>query len=182
MKLNVVFAAILLLAPAWTSAEIEKVAIPGSKELKLLWWPKASLPPGWHSDRGSSEFFGFNAMAPDGSTFSKAETVMYAKADFKPRVPKFKNLASLISHDIADFEGAVPGTVAKKLADLHDGDGKPFQVVSFTPGKDGNWERVAYGEEGEFYLVFTLSSRSKAGHDASIAAFTKLVAGYRERP
>jgi len=62
-------------------------------------------------------------------------------------------------------------------------DGKPLRSLTFFPpdGK-GNWERVAYGEEGEYFLIFTLSARSLESYRASLPAFETLLAGYRELP
>jgi hypothetical protein len=180
-KPAVLLAASLLLISLPSAAEIEKTAIPAGKEVRFLWWPKVMPPSGWHFDQGSSQYFSFNAMAPDGNTFSKSENVIYAKANYKPRSPEIKSLAALIQSDIAGFVESEPGTVAKREGFLKDADGKRLQVVSFTPTRSGNWERVAYGEEGDFYLVFTVSSRTKKGLAASMPAFESMLAGYRER-
>ena len=39
---------------------------------------------------------------------------------------------------------------------------------------------MSYGEEGEFYLVFTVSSRSQSGFNSAVVAYEKLIAGYRK--
>ena len=88
-------ALVLVLLSGSVHAEIEKFATPTDAGIQLQWWPKVQLPPGWHFDPGSSHHFGFNAIAPDGSTFSKAETVMYANAEYKPRVPETTTVTTI---------------------------------------------------------------------------------------
>jgi hypothetical protein len=164
------------------NAEIEKVATPTNTDIQFQWWPKVLPPTGWHFDAGSSHHFGFNAIAPDGSTFSKAKTVMYAKADYKPRVPETKSLAQLIDGDIADFHHAYPGMAVTVEPPVLTADHKPLKLVTFAPSAGGNWERVAYGEEAEFYVLFTLSSRSKSALEHAMPAFKAMVASYRVGP
>jgi hypothetical protein len=163
-------------------AEIEKIATPTDTGLVFQWWPKVQPSSGWHFDSGSSHHFGFNAMAPDGSTFSKAETVMYGKADYKPRVPEIKSLALLIQGDISDFHRAYPGMAVTTERPISSANHKSFQVVTFSPSTGGNWERVAYGEDGEFYLIFTASSRTKSGLEQAMPAFNAMVKSYRFGP
>ena len=61
------------------------------------------------------------------------------------------------------------------MAALADGDGMSLRTSSFTPTKPGNWEVVAFGEEGDYYLVLALSSRSPSGRDESVPAFKQLI-------
>src|ERR1700680_1939400 len=102
------FIALLLAAPV-ARAEIEKVTIPGEKGMSLYWWPKLPTAAGWHQDRHHSFKYGVNALAPDGATVANAETVMYAKAVYKPREPEIKSLATLIERDKKEFLANVPG-------------------------------------------------------------------------
>lgn len=173
--------ALLLLASS-AGAEIENTATPTDAGLKLQWWPKVQPPSGWHFDSGSSRQFGFNALAPDGSTFSGAETVMYAKADYKPRMPGTKSLAQLIEADISDFHRNFPGMNVSFGSPVPTADHKQFKLVTFAPSAGGNWERVAYGESAGFYLLFTISSRNKAGLERAMPAFKAMVASYRVDP
>ena len=41
-----------------------------------------------------------------------------------------------------------------------------------------NWKAVAYSEEGEYLLAFTLDAKSKAAYDKNLPAFTALVQRY----
>jgi hypothetical protein len=171
----------LILLPASASAEMEKTALVCPEQLCLYWWPRLPAIEGWHQDREQSYKIAANALAPDGSDFSKAETVMYVKASYKPKIPDTKSLEMFISDDLKSFSKDSNTTVAE-VTELVTADGKRLKSFTFFPVNSGNWERVAYGEEGDFYLVFTLSSRTEAGYKKALAAYEALVRGYREKP
>ena len=162
-------------------AEIEKIATMGDGGIRFTWWPKVKIPDGWFHEHRDSLGYGFNALAPLNASFSNAETVMYARAVYKPR-EQAKTLDELIANDRADFGAKEPGLEVAELDALATADGKKMRVFAFTPKKGGNWERVAYGEEGEFFLVFVLSSRTAAGRARAVPDFEKLVREYREKP
>ncbi len=61
-----------LLAVAPAPAEIEMVAVPTERDLAYHWWPKITIPDGWHHERNASVYFSLNALAPDGFTFDDA--------------------------------------------------------------------------------------------------------------
>ena len=180
MRLSLLLIIALLFAVPSAQADIEKIAIPGEKGMSFYWWPKLPSVAGWHQDKDSSFHFSVNALAPDNSTFSNSETVMYAKAIFKPRDPEMKSLEMLIARDKKDFLANVPGVEIREVKSLVTADGKQFKSFLFIPKGSGNWERVTYGEEGEFFLIFTVSSRSKSGYDAMESTYEKLIGLYKE--
>ena len=162
-------------------AEIEKHGHPCETGICLYWWPKLPALNGWHQDAQASERYGANALAPDGSTFKDAETVMYAKAPYKPRVPELKSIEDLIASDKKDFVENSPGLVVSETKPLTTGDGEKFRSITFFPSGQGNWEHVSYGEEGEFYLIFTISSRTKRGYEKALPAYEALIRNYKEK-
>ena len=170
----------LLAITAPAQGEILKFMIPSEKGLSAKWWPKVPALPGWHQDQGASEHFSLNALAPDGSTFARAEAVMMAKANYKPRQPKITTLAQLVEDDRKSTLAVLPDARITALPDMKDADGKRLLVRAFAPGKDGkgNWEAVAYGEEGDFFLIFTLSARSQKSYQQNFKMFETLVARY----
>jgi hypothetical protein len=174
--------ATFLIASSAALADIEKIAIPSESGLRFYWWPKVTPLSGWHRDREHSFHYSVNALAPDGFTFANAATVMYAKAVYKPREPDVKSLEMLIAKDKRNFLAAIPDIVIEEAATLTTADGQKLRTFTFFPKSQGNWERVAYAEEGEFYVVFTLSSRTVNGYKDSLRAFEQLVAQYREKP
>jgi hypothetical protein len=182
--MKILAAALLVFFACPAGAEMEKIAMPTESGIKFMWWPKVDAPKGWHFDQGSSYHFSFNAIAPDGSTFSKAETVMYARADYKPRISETKSLETYISNDMAAFKRSSPTLTASREAPIPGQGELSFRVVSYSPGEGspGNWERVAYGEDGDYYLAFVISSRTSTGLSGALPAFDAFVAGYRPGP
>lgn len=178
-----IFLALLITLSAPTSAEIYKVVIPDERcgGMCFYWWPVLPEVDGWQQDLPNSYRYSANAQAPLGESFSNAESVIYAKALFKPRMPETKSLSQLIADDQSEFkEHSDP--IITILEPITTGDGKEFQSFQFFPKHKGNYERVSYGEEGEFYLVFTLSSRSKEGYESAMPAYLEFVGQYREMP
>jgi hypothetical protein len=171
----------LVLAPTAGVAEIFKLAVPADQGMKFYWWPKLPAIPGWEHDEDVSRSNGVNMLVPVGGTFLKAPAVIYARAMFKPRVPETKSLTQLISDDKATFAKEFPGIVVVELDPIADGDGKAHRLFSYSPSKKGSWELVAYGEEGEFYLIFTVSGNSKEALEQATPDFRKVLTQYRER-
>ncbi len=179
MKIIPLLCLSLLLAPSYCHGEIEKVAVTSQRGMELFWWPKVSPPSGFFFDEAASRQTAVKMLVPNGFTFSSAETVIYAKASFKPRIPEVKSLQALIDKDLAEFQGHDPKLIVNPGPAIKDGDNRQLQVFSFVPSAQGNWETVAYSEEGEFYLLFTISSRSKAGYEACLPLFKTMIEGYR---
>jgi len=186
MKMNLISQLLMLVflvaLATVAGAEVEKIATPNQKGLGFVWWPKLPAIDGWKQDNEASWHFGTNALAPVGATFSNAETVMYAKALFKSRIPDAKTLVEFIARDKADILKQSPNTMVDPAANLTTADRRSAITVEYLPKGAGNWERVAYLEEGEFYLVFTISSRTQNGFEANMAAFERLISQYREKP
>ena len=173
------FAIVLVAASATASAEIEKVAVPADNGLKLYWWPKLPDVAGWHFDRDASHHYGFAAWAPDNFTFADAETVIYARAIYKPRDPETKSLDMLIERDKQHFLEKSPGTRVESAPSLPTADGRRFRSLAFSQSSSGTWDRAAYGEEGDFYLMFIISSRSQSGYQKAMPTFETFIARYK---
>jgi len=171
---------ILLLAMT-AHAEIEKLAQVCDTGICFYWWPKLPHLQGWHQDKDQSLNYGVNALAPDGFTFANAESVMYAEASYKPRVPETKSLGTLIADDKRRFLASAPGIVISEVREVTTGDGQKMRSFTFFPRSKGNWEEVSYGEEGQFYLIFTLSSRSQEGFDKAQDTYRDLIAHYKAK-
>jgi hypothetical protein len=183
MKSSVILLLVALLAiPDIASSEIYKLAVPGEKAMEFYWWPVLGQVPGWSHDEEASRANSANILVPKGSSFSSAPAVIYGKAMFKPRVPNTKSLGQLIADDRKAFEHDFPGVAISELAAVSDGDGKKLRYFSYTPSGAGSWELVAYGEEGEFYLIFTVSGNSKAALIHAKPVFESVIAAYREGP
>jgi hypothetical protein len=159
---------------------MERIATPCRTGICFNWWPKLAVPAGWQHDRDHSLHYNFNALAPDGKSFADAEAVMYANAVYRPRVPESKTLEQFIRHDHENFTKSNPGLKIASATALKTADGKTARSWSLSPQGAGQWEQVAYLEQGEYYIVFVVSSRTQAGLRASMPAFEQLISGYRE--
>lgn len=169
-----------LVEPAFS--DVEKIAQPCGEQICFRWWPRLEPPDGWKHERGQSLHFNFNALAPVESNFSTAEAVMYANAIYRPRVPDEKTLSAFIDSDIRKFKADNPGLTVTELPALKTSDGKTVKLFILKPAKQGQWERVAYFEEGEYYMVFVASSRTERGLVRVAGAHEMLISRYREKP
>ena len=172
----------ILLSPVIVNAEIEKLSRGCNSGFCLYWWPKLTSVKGWHQERESSYANSANIQVPDGSTFSDAETVIYASALYKPRVPETTSLEMLLNNDKNKFLSHDPGMVITEVAPLETGDGKLLKSYTFFPQKKGDWEQVSYGEEGDFFLIFTISSRTQEGFAKTLEIYRQYISQYKENP
>lgn len=175
-------ALILLVGVAPAYAEMEKLALPCQTGVCFHWWPK--LPPvaGWHHDREQSLYYSFNAQAPDGGSFARAETVIYAQALFKPSVADKQDLPTLVASERAHIEKEFPGIVVKEVEAVVTADGQKLRSFSYSPTASGRWEQVSYGEEEPFYLIFSVSSLTKGGLADAIDDYKKFINHYPSPP
>jgi hypothetical protein len=178
--LQLVVVAVALSACTAASADMERIASPCKTGICFNWWPKVAIPAGWQHDRDHSLHYNFNALAPEGKSFADAETVMYVNAVFRPRVPEAKTLDAFIRNDQVNFIKEVPDLRIAPTETLKTADSKTARSWTLSPASKGQWERVAYLEQGEYYIVFVISSRTQAGLLASGSKFEQLVAAYRE--
>ena len=169
----------LFLFSAPAMAEIERTAMPCEEGLCLFWWPALPFVEGWHQDINHSRLYNINAQAPDGHTFADAETVIYARAIYKERIPETKSLEMLISNDKEDYLSKDPELMISEVAPQTTGSGQVLKSLTFFPKEKGNWEQVAYGEEGDFYLAFVISSRTKKAFDQAIESYKQFIRLYK---
>ena len=71
---KIIIALLILFISVPVTAEIEKNAIPGDNGFQFYWWPVLPKVEGWHQDEYSSYRYSANTQAPDGETFSNAES------------------------------------------------------------------------------------------------------------
>lgn len=170
----------LLLLSITAAVEIEKVGRVCGNGICSAWWPKLDPVAGWHHEDKASFANSANVQVPDGFMFSNAQTVIYARALYKPRNPETTSLAILIKDDRTEFLKESPGVEIAKVSPLKTKDGQSLETYTFFPKASGTWEEVSYGEEGDFFLIFTISSRSRAGFLDSLPAYERYVAQYKK--
>ena len=157
----------------------------GKGEICLFWWPRLPSLPGWHSDQTANRSYGengMNSLVPDGVTFRDADTVMYASATYKPRYerenPESRSLNAFISDDKSFFASEHPDMSIAEVEPLITGDGQTLRSFTYFRPRDSSWERVSYGEEGDYYIVFTISARSAVAYRKAQAAYVDIVRRY----
>lgn len=137
-------------------------------------WPKLADIPEWHQDMESSLKLGANSLIPDGVDPASAEVTIQARG-----FPRGGGVISVSQMVESDRAGAPNGTEVKQLTDVADKDGVPFNLYSFAPpGGKGSWKAIAYSEEGDHLLAFTLSARSKAAYESNLPVFVTLIQKY----
>lgn len=166
--------------PALAHAEVLKVAVLCSSGVCPRWWPVLPEVAGWRQDREQSEHDGVNAQVPDGEDFESAEVVIYARAVLKTEGGA--ELDAFIARDQAETRAQFPGTRIKEEHALQTADAQHLRSFAFAPHDSGNWELVSYGEEGDYYLLFAISSRSKEGLVQRRADYLEFVRRYRAVP
>jgi len=181
-------AGVIFATAAAVRAEIIKTAIPNCVKDKICfyWWPK--LPPlkGWHSDEranyANGDGNGINALVPDGSDFVNADTVIYAQAVFKERYeadnPKSRTLEAFVADDRAAIAQDHKDMRIDEAPALTTGDGRKLRSLTYI--RAGELERVSYGEEGGYYLLFVINAHSENGYRTGMAAYETLVHSYRQ--
>lgn len=171
-------AAFLAAIPA--RAAIEYVVVDTPKGKVERWWPKVQAPQGWHHDRGNSINYHMNAFAPVGESFASAEAVMYGRAIRTSTDASLRNLEEFMTRERASFLRRSPNYEIRDGKPIVTRGGLSLRTRLFIP-KDGqgNWERVAYGEENDFYVLFVASARSKKALDAIAKPFQQMVWQYR---
>ena len=161
-------------------ADVEKNAMPGKDGIELFWWPRLPGLPGWQQDSVASFQYGANTLAPAGRAAADAEAIMYAKAQYKPRLHGVATLAELMARDRKDLAEDAGLAKVRDGAGLVSGDGRRLGCLLVEPVSAGNWQRVCYLEEGDYYLVFALNARSRKAFDDAMKDFKSLVEGYRQ--
>jgi hypothetical protein len=167
---SALLAACLVLAPGLARAEMLQFAGPdGTKS-----WPKLPDIADWHQDQELSMKLAANFLVPDGADPATSEVTIQARG--YPRSGDTASLSQLMDKD----QAAAASAQITKRPDVYDKDSTPFTLVTFAPAAAGagDWKAVAYSEEGEYLLAFTLVAHSKGAYDKNLPVFTGLVQKY----
>lgn len=180
-----IMVSLIFLFASTNYAEIHKEATQCETGICMHWWPILPRISGWHQDQKASLYYSSNSLAPDSFTFNNAEVVMYASALFKERMPEVKTIKSFIEDDKKAASNRNKSIEIKAAEGIKTADGQILASLTFSPRKEGNWEQVAYGEEIDkegngYFLVFTISSRTRAGFEKERKSFKDLIGNYRK--
>lgn len=175
------WAAWILLLPCTVAAGIYKQAVHEKSATKHYEWPILPQLPGWVHDEAASRRYDSNFLVPRRQTFTTAPAVIYARALYKPKMADIGSVEQLMAADQRQAAHDAPGVHISEQAALQDRDGTGFRCVSFAPPAEGSWEVVAYGEEGDYYLIFTVSASSPVALEKALPDFKQLISRYKKK-
>lgn len=176
-RMNAMWSALVLAVALPAQAGLEPVLGTCGASPCLWQEPAVTAPSGWELKDRASRHYHARAFAPVGSNFENANAVMYAKAVAKEGQPA--TLDAFIAQDIASFRAQNQKLQVKTGLSFADGDGHPLKAVQLLPGTGGGqWETIAYGEEGGSYLVFALSATGMVEQQAAAPAFEQMLHSY----
>lgn len=176
-RVHVMWAAMALAVALPAQAGLEPVLGTCGASPCLWQEPAVTAPSGWELKDRASRHYHARSFAPTGSNFENATAVMYAKAVPKQGQPP--TLDAFIAQDIASFRAQNQKLQVKTGLSFTDGDGRRLKAVQLQPGSGGGqWETIAYGEEGGSYLVFALSASGMLEQQAAQPAFEQMLRSY----
>lgn len=147
--------------------------------------PKLQELKGWHIDEAESALNLGNVLVPDGSTAKTAKVSITVRARAKDRLEaRANNVAEYMKVDAETMEQMWPGTIAADAPALKSGDGKMLPARTYAPvAGNQNWfDLKAYDQDGDQFLEFTLSGKTKADLDSGVNDFKRLVASFKVKP
>ncbi len=164
-------------------AEIEKTAAlddPKCQGICLYWWPKLTVPAGWHQELAFSRKNNINFLVPDDEAVNVG---LYAGAlEAKGQA---ETLAGFVADDRATFTKNNPGMVIADGEVIPTADGQALHTLVFVPAHGENWDITAYGEETDkdgnrYYLTFSLSAPTKAERDQYLPVLRQVIGAYHK--
>ncbi|MBI5451615.1 MAG: hypothetical protein HY940_09695 [Gammaproteobacteria bacterium] len=169
-----------LISAAPLHAALETQTLRCEPQICVYVWPRLPAVQGWHHEHDSSYLYGANAQAPDGQTFATADAVIYARAVYRAGVPGLATLQQLIDNDRRQFIEQDADVIIRELKPLINADGQRLRSFSYFPQlQHGSYEQLSYGEEGEYFIVVTLSARSRQGYHQALPAYRRFIKAYR---
>jgi hypothetical protein len=157
---------------------IKTVTIDCDGRMCFHWWPRLPPLPGWHTDDSINQKLVMNVLIPNRFTWSSANTIMYARALYKPHYPSLTSLSAFIADDRRSFAENNREIVIAEASPLTTKDGQILRSLTYFRPRDHNWERVSYGEEGDYYLVFVINAHSEAGFRNGQVVYEELIHAY----
>jgi hypothetical protein len=134
-------------------------------------------PEGWVLDGKSGASQGLAAVSyPEGSSWKDGAAVMYVNTACRCGA---KSLEEFVEGDVKRFREGAPGLKVSDGPALKLEGGQKVLVKRFSGDENGNVESVAYVDEGDEFLLFVLTARTRKDFDASAEAFDRMVSSYR---
>jgi len=137
-------------------------------------------PDGWVLDNSSGVPRGLHAVLyKTGTTWAKADTVMYANTVHKEASGE-KVVGNVIKSDVKSFQASASNQcVITDAPDLKTRSGQRVAVKQFFDASRHVYEAVAYIDESKIVVLLVLSAREEQAFTAALPAFKRLVASCR---
>lgn len=160
------------LMPLTARAEVEKVEMKCEKGPCVKWFPKVTPPRAWHYDEDESAEQGVKVFAPDDM---HSDMRIYTYAIQKADKPALHTLDDVIAHEKENYkEGRV--MEGKPLSTL---DGKKLRTFLYATKDEIRWDQASYGEEGQFYVVFAITTTGLYELNRYVNDYNSFVGSYR---
>lgn len=178
MKNSTTILAILLTILTFTSSQAQtngQVIASGKGYSYIL-----DVPAGWESAWTKAEEQHLKViLVPNGGDWENSKTVMYSNVVY-PNTMKGETIFDIIDFDISMYKMADPDM------DLEDGDrimvnrgqGVAMVIKIMSPAT-GNYQAIAYINEGDKIPFVVLSSLDKESFDRDYPMFEQLVSSYK---
>lgn len=177
--MNYLLSLLMLFAGA-LHAEAPKPFIPEEPEMKGYWWPVYIDASGKREESFYGLPLGDYPTAANGTLLDDIETVIYARAIFKPRVRTILSLEELIEDDQQQFRRRDPDAVIRAVEPVMTTEGDALRSYLYISQKGNSWEQVSYSEEGQFYLLFTIRSQSQHRYVEDLPSYLNYIRKYRK--
>ena len=139
---------------------------------------RLSAPKGWVLDNKSGVSQGLHAVFyPKGQSWKEAPTVMYANTA-SLEDDAHRTLEKLIEFDLNNFKKNYPGISVTEESNIKIKENVVAKVRYLSGQTYGNYEAIAYIDEGKTGVMIILSSRTKEGFENSLRVFNELVTSY----
>jgi hypothetical protein len=167
----------MLLTTSLVSAEVENIATPDPECNCIRFWhrPKVVAPTGWTIDDEAGTYHQIAALAPGNASFDDSQVVMYARAIRKS--DQHKNLRSFVQAAADTQRKANATNKIINRGTLKRSDKTEFVLVEVTPkpSQQANFDYIAYGEEGEFWIAYVLSAQDLKTREKYAQTFRSFV-------
>jgi hypothetical protein len=178
--IGIVLALFAFMAPSTGLCELEgraflDASLPG---IRLYQQPKVHIPAGWRVDEEVGQQLQCLVLVRVEEDPDNPLTLIYAMA--VPREGQGATLPEFIRDDIAAFTAGSTDVVVGGAGTVPSARG-PLAAYTFRYTYEGKrfLQTVAYGEEGDHFVTFTLTGKTAEAHDRGMADFRAVVGSYR---
>ncbi len=151
-----------------------------SGELSFYWQPQLPNIEWWEYDNSASLAQKAVVFVPLGADFFSAEAVILARAVERREAccPTLGEFASFQKERVITAGKNDIELVEKRTSTL--GNNNVLRSYLFSSHKTGAVELRFYGEERNFYLVFSLKARTKKAYSRALPTYRRLLRRYFE--